>query len=90
MWADDVEELHEMATRLGLKYVWFQTEARTGLDHYDLVPSKRKDALKYGAIKADLAEWMQLQRGLLKEHELKEDSLLGIHLKKKAEQGELG
>jgi hypothetical protein len=44
MIADSVAELHTMADQLGLRREWFQG------DHYDLVPSKRTQAIRRGAI----------------------------------------
>lgn len=86
MWTDgDVEDLHEMATKIGLRYAWFQTKERTGLDHYDLVPDKRKMALTYGAKEMCLKAWFKEAGGTLRDHTL-DDSLLGLHLKRKAAQ----
>lgn len=45
--ADTEEELHAFAQRLGLKRVWAQYN-RHGC-HYDMIPSKRALAIKYGA-----------------------------------------
>lgn len=48
MWTNaDVEVLHEFARAIGLKRAWFQEHHI--LDHYDLVPNKRKLALRMGA-----------------------------------------
>ncbi len=47
MIGDSLEELHRMASQLGLKREWFQT--RSALPHYDLTPNKRKLALRLGA-----------------------------------------
>lgn len=47
MTADTDEELHEMADLIGMKREWFQ-EKRT--HHYDLTPTRRKLAVKHGAI----------------------------------------
>ena len=44
----DIEELHRMAKKIGLKAEWFQ--ARTGLPHYDLSPAMRAKAIKAGAV----------------------------------------
>lgn len=44
----DIEELHAMAERLGLRRSWFQRSPSH--PHYDLVPSKRVLALKLGAV----------------------------------------
>lgn len=52
-----------MAKRLGLKRVWFQSNSRT--PHYDLVPSKRALAIKYGAkvkTRDDLREELGMRR----------------------------
>jgi hypothetical protein len=51
MYADTVEELHAMADKLGLKRAWFQTPNR--LPHYDLTRSKRRQAVKLGAVQTD-------------------------------------
>jgi hypothetical protein len=48
MTADTVEELHAMASRIGLKRAWFQD--RPGCPHYDLTPGRREKALQNGAI----------------------------------------
>lgn len=42
-----LDELHAMARRLGLNRVWFQNKPR--YPHYDLRPSKRVLAIRYGA-----------------------------------------
>lgn len=54
MWADTVEELHTMADRIGLKREWFQPRPEHSINHYDIVPTKRALAIKYGAIARDL------------------------------------
>lgn len=51
MYADDLEELHEFAKKIGLKRQWFQGESR--LDHYDLNSSRRSVAVSMGAIETD-------------------------------------
>ena len=48
MFADSLEELHVMANTIGLRRRWFQEHPR--LPHYDLVPSKRALAIRYGAL----------------------------------------
>jgi len=47
MGADTIEELHEVADKIGLKREWFQD---TKHPHYDIVESKRQLALENGAI----------------------------------------
>ena len=51
MQADSLEELHEMADRLGLIRAWFQTKpGRPWRDHYDLTSARREQAIKLGAV----------------------------------------
>lgn len=49
-----LDELHAIAARLGLRRAWFQDKPR--YPHYDLRPSKRKLAIKYGALAVDAIE----------------------------------
>lgn len=61
--ADTEEELQEFATRLGLRRSWFQ-EPKTGTKtclasqnwHYDATATKRKEAIKLGAMPVSTAE----------------------------------
>jgi hypothetical protein len=52
MWAhlmaDNIEELHDFAKKLGLQRSWFQSKAQHA--HYDITANKRFLALKMGAI----------------------------------------
>lgn len=52
MIADTNEELHVFASTIGLKRSWFQNHEH-GLPHYDLTASKRRLAVKQGAIEID-------------------------------------
>jgi len=45
--ADSLDELHDMAARLGLKRRWFQDDPR--LPHYDLTTRRRAAAVHLGA-----------------------------------------
>ncbi|WP_405676752.1 DUF4031 domain-containing protein [Streptomyces sp. NBC_01511] len=49
--ADTEDELHEFAARLGLRRSWFQAHAYRW--HYDIVPSKRAQAVRFGAQEVD-------------------------------------
>ena len=49
MAADSLEELHEMASKIGVRR-WFQDGFRP---HYDICKSKRKTAISFGAIDSD-------------------------------------
>ncbi|MFP5424042.1 MAG: DUF4031 domain-containing protein [Gammaproteobacteria bacterium] len=48
--ADNLDELHAFASKLGLRRGWFQSK---GYPHYDVTVSMRERALKMGAIDAD-------------------------------------
>ncbi len=51
MQADTLEELQEMADRLGLKRSWLQSKpGRPWRDHYDLTAGKRELAIALGAV----------------------------------------
>lgn len=54
----DMEELHRMATKIGLKRSWFQGQ-NVRHPHYDLRPSKRMLAIKAGAVPVSSAELLQ-------------------------------
>lgn len=58
--AADLEELHELAAKIGLKRAWFQD--RPGFPHYDLVPSKRQLALSNGAQYEKLIDFIRLRQ----------------------------
>ena len=51
MFADTLAELHAMAELIGMRRSWFQNHRL--LPHYDLVPSKRVLAIRWGAIEVD-------------------------------------
>lgn len=52
--ADEEEELHEFADRLGLKREWYQTESI--LHHYDIPEATRKEAVAMGAVQLTRAQ----------------------------------
>jgi hypothetical protein len=56
----DIEELHRMAVKIGMKRAWFQQD-RT-LPHYDLVPSKRAKAVREGAKEHGRQEMVEVMR----------------------------
>lgn len=57
MWADNEDDLHAMAVRIGLRRSWLH-EHRVA-NHYDLRPSKRALAIKYGAVEMQMSVWMK-------------------------------
>ncbi len=59
------EDLHLFAEKLGLKRAYFQDHRL--LPHYDLTPTKRALALKYGAVERQSAD---IVRQRLKERKL--------------------
>ena len=59
LWADDLEELHEFAAKIGMQRRWFQDER---LPHYDMVPSRRRRAILAGAVEMSLREWIRAGR----------------------------
>lgn len=49
-----LEELHEMAERIGLKREWFQAAPEMAvLPHYDICKAKRAQAIASGAVEID-------------------------------------
>jgi hypothetical protein len=59
--ADDREELHAFAARLGLRRAWFQHGATDDPTwHYDITASKRAQALRLGAVALTRAEFVAL------------------------------
>lgn len=60
MLADNENELHELAAKIGMKRSWFQDGDTHTMPHYDLVESKRKLAIKNGAIEIDRNQLIQM------------------------------
>ena len=59
MIADTLDELHTMADKIGVKRQWFQ-QKRKDMPHYDICKTKRKLAIKYGAIEIDQRETVRI------------------------------
>ena len=49
MMADTLDELHQMADRIGVERRWFQGPLKHRRPHYDIAMSKRALAIKFGA-----------------------------------------
>ena len=61
MFADTVEELHEMARVVRLKRSWFQSKS---VPHYDLTKGMRYKAIKAGAKEIDFRQEGEMIRKL--------------------------
>jgi hypothetical protein len=59
----DLEALHLLAQRVGMRRLWFQNEK---VPHYDLVLSKRTAAVEQGAIEVSVAQAAHLFRAIRK------------------------
>jgi hypothetical protein len=57
---ENEEELHSFAHQLGLRYSWFQDDEI--FPHYDLAPSKRQQAIRFGAISVSTRELVKRMR----------------------------
>jgi hypothetical protein len=60
MYADDLDELHYFAAKLGMKRSWFQQHRL--LPHYDLTPAMRAKAVRLGAIEQSREELAAILR----------------------------
>lgn len=60
MLADSLEELHQMAEKIGVARKWFQG------DHYDICQSKRDLAIKFGAVEVSTREIVEVRQRLRK------------------------
>lgn len=64
--ADTEQELHAFAARLGLRRSWYQRKGPNDVGwHYDIVPSKRAQAVRLGAREVDhgfIAQLMDQRR----------------------------
>lgn len=59
MFADSLDELHAMADRIGLKKKWFQGRKTP---HYDVCQSKRRIAVRLGAVEINRRQAVTLIR----------------------------
>lgn len=58
--ADSLEELHEMADRIGIKRQWFQSDG--SFPHYDICKAKRALAVEVGAQQPDTHAFVEVMR----------------------------
>ncbi len=59
MLADSVDELHEMAGKIGVRLSWYQPKSTP---HYDVCKKKRALAVRYGAIEIDRRKVVEIIR----------------------------
>ena len=63
IWTDGpVEELVAFAQAIGLKEQWLQDSETHSIAHFDLLPSKRKRAIKNGAVEMSYRDYLQKLR----------------------------
>lgn len=62
--ADDIDELHRFASRLGLHRISYQGPPKTANPHYDLTAVERQRAIAYGATPCDRAVIVAVMRQL--------------------------
>ena len=56
-----IEELHAMAERIGMRQSWFQND-NPDLPHYDLSPARRSRAVDFGAVECDKHTTVKVMR----------------------------
>lgn len=57
--ADSLEELHEMADRIGMRRAWDQPHALLHRCHDDLTPARRAAAIQLGAVEVNTKEHLR-------------------------------
>lgn len=60
MFADSLDELHAMANKIGIQEKWFQNKKHP---HYDICQSKKKLAIKHGAIEINIKDFLRRRDG---------------------------
>jgi hypothetical protein len=58
MLADNLDDLHAMADRIGVARRWFQN--KPGFPHYDICKAKRALAVQFGAVEVDRKQFVAL------------------------------
>lgn len=61
--ADTEKELHIIASKIGIRRKWFQSER---YPHYDICKTKRTLAIKHGAKEISALEFVKLARSQIK------------------------
>jgi hypothetical protein len=60
--ADDIDELHRFAARLGIHRSSYQGPPRTAVPHYDLTAWERRQAIRRGAVACDRRQIVEIAR----------------------------
>lgn len=61
MIADTIDELHDMAEKIGIQRKWFQCPPRASYPHYDICIAMRKKAIEiYGAKEVTMKELVKI------------------------------
>jgi hypothetical protein len=60
--ATDLDELHDLAARIGMKRAWFQPSPPASVPHYDLTPGRRAAAIAAGAVDVDRRRAVEIWR----------------------------
>ncbi len=63
MVADTLEELHEMAGKIGVQRKWFQEPPKVSHPHYDICFAMREKAVGFGAKEITMREMVVIVRG---------------------------
>jgi hypothetical protein len=58
--SEDLNELHDMAQRIGMRLSWFQDDKV--LPHYDLNENRRAAAVRAGAVECDKYKTVEVMR----------------------------
>lgn len=66
--ADDIDELHRFARKLGLHRTSYQGPPKTANPHYDITSMERSRALSYGARPCDRTAVVMIVRRLRRQH----------------------
>jgi len=60
--ADDIDELHRFAARLGIHQLSYQGPPKTAAPHYDITGFERDRAIRFGAIPVGRREIVEVFR----------------------------
>lgn len=67
MVTDTVEELHQMADKIGVKRKWYQGPPKSINPHYDICLAKRVVAVENGAVEVTMREAVTIMKDIRKQ-----------------------